>query len=447
VAQSSGSILRKLEVGFGCAALLLAGLMALFMDHALHASLEAEDAQVMADQARALAQQLAAGRVPLRAGERPQLEKAEWRVLDRSGRILAQSAGMASVPPLPAPDPDGEAREVPAPDGRIFTLLVRTWRGSDGEPGGRLFLAMDRSHEEILVARFRRTLALAVALATLAAVLVARLVAVWGLAPLRRIIREAGAIDDRHLETRLAGEHFPAELQELVATLNAALARLQAAFERTGRLGAELAHELRTPLQNLRSTLENQALGPGCPESQRALLGGLLEDCDHMAALIDQILFLARAEAGPAPLAREPLDLPELLEEVRAFFEAAAEEVSVNLQVMADPGSLLADRLLLTRALHNLVANALRHTPPGGTVTLGAETGQAGALIWVEDTGRGISPEWLPRLGRPFVRPPGQDRGLGLGLAIVARIAVMLGGSLELQSEPGRGTRATLNLT
>jgi two-component system heavy metal sensor histidine kinase CusS len=426
--------------------MLLAGAMALFIDPALHHSLAAEDAQVMECQARAMGQELASGHFAPESRARPQLEKAEWRVEDGAGRLLAESPAMAGFPPLPQPGPTEPAREVMAEDGRLFTLLDRSWRGPDGRPGGKLVLAMDRTHEDVLVARFRRTLALAVGLAAVAAALMARAVAAWGLAPLDRIIREAGTIDDRNLGTRLAAERFPEELQELVTTLNAALARLQAAFERTGQLGAELAHELRTPLQNLRSTLENRALGPDCPEPLRAVLGGLLEDCDRRAALSDQLLFLARAEAGPGLVVRQPVDLPSLLEDVRAFFEAAAEEAGVSLQIEAPPATVSADPLLLTRALHNLVANALQHTPRGGTIRLGAVLKAPGATLWVEDTGRGIPPEWLPRLGRPFSRPPGQTRGLGLGLAIVARIATMLGGAMELQSEPGQGTRVTLDL-
>ena len=165
-----------------------------------------------------------------------------------------------------------------------------------------------------------------------------------------------------------------------------------------------------------------------------------------MAALIDQILFLARAEAGPAPLRREGVEVAVLLEEVRAFFEAAAEEAGIVLGVEATPLRVSADPLLLTRALHNLVANALRHTPGEGRVTLGAAPGGRGFLLWVEDTGQGISPEWIPKLGRPFTRPPDEGRGLGLGLAIVARIAAMLGGAMNLHSELGRGTRVTLDL-
>lgn len=442
------SILRKLQVGFALAATLLAGLLAVFMDWALHRSLETEDALVMEGQARVMLQRLAAGPAGLETGGRPVLEKAEWRVLDREGRTLAQSASMAGVP-LPVPPPtDAPVREVEVPGGRLYSVLARSWPTGDGSPGGTLILAMDRSHEQALTAAFRRTLALAVGLAAVVAAFVARWVASWGLAPLARIVRETGSIDDRHLDRRLEAAQFPGELRDLVETLNGALARLQSAFERTDRLGAELAHELRTPLQNLRSTLENQALAPGSSEAQRAALGGLLEECDRMAALIDQILFLARADVESGRLDREAIDLRGLLEEVRGFFEASAEEAGVILQLAAVPGTLEGDRLLLTRALHNLVANALRHTPRGGTVTLGGGPDEAGTALWVEDTGSGIAPEWIPRLGQPFTRPPDPrpEGGLGLGLAIVARIAAMLGGTMDIQSRLGQGTRVTLRM-
>lgn len=446
--RPSGSILRKLQLAFALSATLLVGLLAVFMDRALHRSLEAEDALVMEGQARVMVQRLAAGEPGPEAGGRPVLEKAEWRLLDPEGRVLSQSPFMTGLPALAVPPPEAPPREVETPDGRVFSVLARPWQKVGGVPGGTLFLAMDRSHEQALTLHFRRTLALAVGLAALVAALVARWVAAWGLAPLARIVREAGTIDDRHLDRRLEVEQFPGELRDLVDTLNTALTRLQAAFERTDRLGAELAHELRTPLQNLRSTLENQALAPDSNEVQRGVLGGLLEECDRMAALIDQILFLARAEAGPGRLVRESIEVPGLLEEVRGFFDASAEEAGVALRVVAVKGTLSGDRLLLTRALHNLVANALRHTPRGGTVTLGFQPGVAGVELWVEDTGSGIPPEWVPRLGQPFIRPPEprSEGGLGLGLAIVARIAAMLGGAMDIRSQVGEGTRVALQI-
>ncbi len=442
----SGSILRKLQGGFALAAFLLAGLMALFMDRALHRSLEAEDAQVMAGQAQVLLRQLAAGQ-PLQDPEGgPRPEKASWRVLDATGQILSQSRDIADIPFLPVPDPGRGAQEVEAPGGGVYSVLARPW--SCGEARGILLLVLDRTHEEALIQGFRRTLLLSVVVAALVATLLARTVARWGLVPLGALIREADSISDRSLDRRLATANFPLELQELVATLNAALSRLQEAFERVGNLGAELAHELRTPLQNLRSALENRARRTTSPVAP-AELGALIEDCDRMAALIEQILFLARSEHDAPGLTRVRIPILDLLEEVRGFFEAAAEEAGVELRIEVAPGLMVvSDRLLLTRALHNLTSNALRHTPSGGRVVLGAQAESRGVSLFVEDDGPGIPEAWVPRLGTPFVRPPDarSAEGHGLGLAIVKRIAAMLGGEMVLASRVGHGTRVVLEL-
>lgn len=441
----SGSILRKLQLGFAFAAVLLAGLMALFMDQALHHSLETEDALVMEGQAQALLATLNGGRPPedLEAQARP--EKVSWQVLDPSGRVIAHSHDQAGRSHIAVPAVGSDIQEIQPASGGLYSVQARPWSGPADH--GILLLLMDRTHEETLVRGFRRTLFLGVIGAVVAAAVLARLIARWGLAPLAALIEEAGSISDRNLERRLHGEYFPLELQELVATLNAGLARLQEAFERMSRLGAELAHELRTPLQNLRSALENRARRTTTPVDP-AELGVLIEDCDRMAALIEQILFLAQAEQAPS-LKRVLIPIPDLLEETRGFFEAAAEEAGVDLRLQA--GSTLVvsgDRLLLTRALHNLVTNALRHTPAGGKVTLGAERCPEGLALFVEDDGTGIPEAWIARLGTPFVRPPDarNAEGHGLGLAIVKRIATMLGGDMIVESRLGQGTRVSLRM-
>ena len=450
MAPHSGSILRKLQAGFVLAAMLLAGLMALFMDRALHRSLEAEDAQVMAGHARSLQQQLAAGQ-PLQDGEvGPRPEKASWRVLALDGRILAQSQDIVGLPALPLTDPGGEALEVAGAGGAVYSVLVSPW--SRGSERGLLQLVMDRTHEEALVQGFRRTLLLAVVAAMVAAALLARAIARWGLAPLSAIIRETGAISDQNLGHRLASEHFPLELQELVGTLNATLSRLQEAFERLGSLGAELAHELRTPLQNLRSTLENRARQGVAAPLEAAELGLLVEDCDRMAALIEQILFLARSEHAPAELSQTRIPAEELLEEVRGFFEAAAEEADVGLRLQAEPGLWVrGDRLLLTRALHNLTANALRHTAQGGTISLSALGAPDGVRLKVTDNGSGIPPEDLPNIFDRFwhadsARPEDGYSGSGLGLAIARQLVQAHGGKISVESTVNLGTTFIIDL-
>ena len=443
----SGSILHKLQAGFALAVVVLAGLMALVMDRALHHSFEAEDAQVMEGQARVLLRQLAAGQALHDPEGSPRPEKASWRVLDAGGRILSQSQDIQSLPILPVAESVGMVQELEAADGGLYSVLVRPW--FHGTDHGQLQLVMDRTHEEALVHGFRRTLLLVVIAAVVLAALLARAIARWGLAPLGALVREAGSISDQNLDHRLAAANFPLELQELVGTLNAALSRLQEAFDRLGSLGAELAHELRTPLQNLRSTLENRILRGDANPIEPAELGVLIEDCDRMAALIEQILFLARSDHSPTGLRGPALPASDLLEEVRDFFEAAAEEAGVDLKVQAEPRTIVGgNRLLLTRALHNLTSNALRHAPRGGHVVLGAQERIDYVALFVEDDGPGIAEAWIPRLGAPFVRPPEarSAEGHGLGLAIVKRIAAMLGGEMIIESQSGQGTRVRIQL-
>ena len=441
----SGSILRKLQGGFAMAATILAMGMSLFMDHSLRQSLETEDAQVMASQAKALMEQLPQPGLAEVRGEAP-LEKAEWRLVDGAGNTVRESPGMGRLPHFDWPSP-GATRELESPRG-TFSLRSQAIQ-LPGGADGRLLMAMDRTHEEALIAGFRRTLALGVAVSAVFAALLGRWIAAWGLAPLRQIARQAADINDKNLAQRLNAAHFPLELQELVSTLNAALARLEDSFQRLEHLGAELAHELRTPLQNLRSTVENALLSSDPAPVTPAFLGGLLEDCDQLGALIEQILFLAKSGDGQNNVAMEPLSALELLEETRAFFEAAAEERNVTLQVVSEiEVSFQGNRLLLLRAFHNLVSNALKHTRETGCVQLGARAELERVCLWVQDDGNGIPSNWIARLGTPFLKgpSPASRDGLGLGLAIVRRVAHLHGGEMQIQSAVGQGTRVELHL-
>ncbi len=437
----SGSLLRRLQLSYAMATLLVVGLMAVFMDAALHRSLEAEDAVVMTAQADALVHRISNGLTPEGDRER-RPEKAEWRTLDSTGRILDQSAGMDTIPALPWPTTADAPIEVKSDRGAIYSILVRPM------PHGALQLVMDRTHEASLVAGFRRTLAIAIGLATLLAATLGRWVAKRGLRPLRLMTQEAGNIDPQRLDRRLYHEHFPEELNELVETLNGTLARLQEAFDRLSRMASELAHELRTPLQNVRAEVEALLLRPKDEATSREALGSVLEECDRLARLIEQMLFLARSENPAVAIQKKPLVVLELLQDVADFFEAQAEESSVTLRVEGAPGFMLTgDRALLERALHNLAANALRQAPPKTEVVLGCESAPTGIRFFVRDAGMGFSPEILARLGEPWTRgPKAKGPGFGLGLAIVKGIAQLHVGTLSAENLPQGGAEVSLRL-
>ncbi len=429
--SARGSLLSRLQWGFALGAFLMAGCMALFMDAALQRSLDAEDSLVMAAQAEELLRALPlAAEEPIRGGG-PRPERVEWRVL---------GPGAPKSPGFPDLDPAGvHAGALAEVEAGGFAFLV----SRHPRPGGDLLIAVDRTHEEALVAGFRRTLLLAVAVSAILAALIGRLVAARGLRPLHQLAEEAAAIRPGSLGHRLDASLYPMELGEVVQRLNGALGRLEEAFDRLSGLAGELAHELRTPIQSLR--VEAEALlrnGQGPPDA----LGSILEDCDRLAAQVEQMLFLARAEDPVAELKVEGIGLEGFLREIADFFEASAEEAGISLSVAAAPGlTLEADRSLLGRAFHNLVANALRHTPRGGSIVLQAREGTGSIHMSVRDSGAGIEADLLPRLGQRWVKGEG-SRGLGLGLAIVRSIVRLHGGEVQIGPAEGAGTEVWMEI-
>lgn len=180
-------------------------------------------------------------------------------------------------------------------------------------------------------------------------------------------------------------------------------------------------------------------------------LSGMIETLDHMGAVIEQMLFLARAEDPATQIERATLNVGALLRGAAAPFESIAEEsqVTIVIEILGNP-ELVGDPTLLRRALHNLLANAIRHSRPGGHVTLRASMETGNCILEVQDQGEGISSDILARLGQRFLRPdPSRDQqkgGAGLGLAIVQGIVRLHGGSFEIQSQEGIGSRTKITL-
>ena len=440
--MARSSLLRDLRLAFSLGTFLLSGLLALGMAYAMHHSLEVEDAAVLNSQGRAILVGLGKGGTP-QASRRGVLESAHWRLVAPDGRILEAGDQPLPVDRFPSSLRPGEPGEVEV-GGQLWSVMVLQ------VPEGSLQLAMDRSHEEALLARFHRLLLVGLLLAALGSALVGHLVARRGLRPLVRIAADTARIEARDLNRRLDGESFPEELAGLVEALNGALGRLHGVFVRLEHLAGDLAHELRTPLQNLRLELEGLVLRPPDPELQRERLGSVLEELDRLASMVEQMLFLARSSVPGTALHRESLPAGEVLRDAAAFFSAAAEEAGLSLEVEA-PGDLKvhADAQLLHRALQNLLANAVRHTPRGGRILLQASPKAGGTTLQVLDDGEGIPEELLPRLGERFARAElSRERGrggAGLGLAIVRGILELHGGTLQVESRPGKGTRIELD--
>jgi len=241
------------------------------------------------------------------------------------------------------------------------------------------------------------------------------------------------------------------ELAPLAGALNGALARLEKAFSRLSELNADLAHELRTPLHALRLEIEDLLGRPGLPEPVPERLGAVMESLDDLGATIEQMLTLSSLEDPSTELALESLNAGELLARALAPFESLAEEAGVGLIAEAEAGLVIqGDRLLLRRALHNLLANAIRHSPAGSHIHVRSRNEGGRAVLEVADQGEGMPEALVAQVGRRFLRRDasrtGRTGGSGLGLAIVRSIAELHRGSLEVLSQEGAGSTFRLLL-
>ena len=261
----------------------------------------------------------------------------------------------------------------------------------------------------------------------------------------RRTARPIGEVMDAAARvaegdyTARAKVQGPGDVRDLARAFNRMAERLQTNEEQRRNLLADVAHELRTPLSVIRGRVEGMADGlyePGGDDL--ALIGA---ETTVMARLLDDLQLLSNAEAGALRLHRERLEPGELVETAEAAHRAEAAErgVALRTEVAPDMRTLDVDRVRIGEVLANLVSNALRHTPAGGTVTVGAARDEAGMAFRVTDTGEGIPADELAHVFDRFTRSP-ESRGSGLGLAIAKSLVQTHGGTISAESEPGRGT-------
>jgi two-component system, OmpR family, heavy metal sensor histidine kinase CusS len=313
-------------------------------------------------------------------------------------------------------------------------------------------IAIDISQEEALLRRYRLWF-WAILLATsvlfpLAGYRIAR----HGIRPVEEIAATARRITSTNLRERIGAEGYPSELASLAGTFNEMLDRLEETFERISRFSADIAHDLRTPVNNIRGEAEVVLARARTADEYREALESSLEEAVRLSDLIGDLLFLARAEGPLKHVERQKVDVVQLLGTVREYYDATASNGGITLVTAAnaEPISAELDRSLMLRAVSNLVSNAIAHTPWGGKVTLAAAGDGEAVRIDVSDTGTGIPAEALPRVFDRFFRvDPSRSKasgGTGLGLAIVQSIMTLHGGTAEIASEIGRGTMVTLRI-
>ena len=346
--------------------------------------------------------------------------------------LLARNSEMESSRPIIWKSKDG----VPL---RGISETVKT--GIKGAKPAVVAVATDISHHEHFMSSFRFTLWTVVVLAALITGFLGWMAVRRGLAPLHAIKREAAAITANRLHSRLPTESVPVELMDLAETLNQMLARLEDSFRRLSDFSSDIAHELRTPVSNLLTQTQVMLSRTRTIDEYQDVLASNAEELERMAKMIGDMLFLAKADNDLVMPNLETVDLRAEAEGLASFYEAVAEENGVTLTVDGN-ATVSGDRLMLRRAIGNLLSNAFGHTPRGGyiRILIGMSDDRM-ATIQVENSGETISSEHLPRLFDRFYRAdPSRKRhadGVGLGLAITRSIIQAHGGFVSVQSADG----------
>lgn len=313
-------------------------------------------------------------------------------------------------------------------------------------------IAIDVSQQEEELSRYRRWFWIILLATGVIFPLVGYQIARQGIRPVEEMAATTRRITSSNMQERIHPEGYPFELASLAETFNKMLDRLEESFERVSRFSADIAHDLRTPVNNIRGEAEVALTRARTIEEYRDVLESVQEESVRLSDLIGNLLFLARAENPLTDLRRETVDVAQLLTSVCDYYEASASETGISLVNSECDGPLIAalDRSLMLRAVSNLVSNAVAHTPPGGSVSLSAKGEGNSIRIDVSDTGIGIPPEALPRVFDRFFRVD-QSRSqasgsTGLGLSIVQSIATLHGGSVSIHSCPEQGTQVTLRM-
>lgn len=285
---------------------------------------------------------------------------------------------------------------------------------------------------------FRGYLRIITVAACLIAILATWLAVHQGHAPIRRISREIRKIRSDQLHIRLEPQAMPAELVELATSFNGMLERLENVFRRLSDFSGDIAHELRTPITNLKTQTEVALSQSRGIEQYREILYSSLEEYERMAKMLSDMLFLAQADNNLLKPELVKIDLEAEMRTLFDYFGAWAEEREVGLEIVGGQVCIMGDRLMIRRALSNLLSNAIRYTPRGGLVTAVFGSESANVRVCIQNPGPAIPSEHLPHVFERFYRPDASRQrsgeGAGLGLAIVKSIVEAHGGKIIARS-------------
>lgn len=452
------SIATRLTVLYTVSMLAILASVIGFLLHTMVADLEFEDYDFLMERITSI-QELVA-RYPgeiehLREHLLPQSPEQYVRYLvriqDAAGTTLLESPVMRAIPATAFPPPSSSnqqpeaARKFRTADERFY-LLHAAWATGAGDRNFRLVqVALDVTEEEALMDSYRLKMGIALLVGLCLAGGLGFIISRRELRPLRDMATQVGTITASDLHQRVGSRRWPQEFAPLTTALDTMLMQLETSFARLTEFSANLAHELRTPINNLRVEAEVVLSRARNADEYRQTIESSTEEYERLSRMIGDILFLARPEQGIAPQA---LDARVELERLAEYYRTLADDRGIDLTIDGN-GTVSADPRLFQRAVGNLLANALQYTPTGGQVSISLQAGATGETsIVIQDNGQGIPADEIPLVFDRFYRSAQARQlhrdGSGLGLAIVRSIMELHGGSVSMTSQQGLGTTITL---
>lgn len=378
------------------------------------------------------------------------------RISNEQGELLIQSPVLHSLPsdlnfPRLTSDEQQLVINKVTLKNKASYLLGSTWatHNSNGHQYRFLIQAMlELAEDDLLLSEYQNTFIGVLLLGVIASAVTGFWVTRRGLKPLRNITEVIQKINAQQLNEQVSADQWPREIALLAQAFNQMLERLDRSFGQLSQFSADLAHELRTPINNLMGQSEVMLSRQRNSDEYRQTLESNLEEFGRLAKMIDELLFLAKAEDPKTIINRQHLNLEDEFQTLNDFYQNLASEYQVTLTFHANQITLNADPRLLRRALSNLISNAFRYVTTNGIIIVSALQQKDTVVLEIRDNGAGIREENLPHLFDRFFRGDKsrhrESEGSGLGLAIVKSIMTQHGGQIKVNSQLTQGSQFKL---
>lgn len=457
------SIAYRLTVIYALSAFSILVLIVSFLYYALIKSIEDEDKYFLVNKIQNLRTLLQDEPDDIEALVKAISEESEQQFIKYYARILNESSAIVAEtfnekvylhpkdfpPPADADTVPFKIRKKRLHEGRMYLMIAA--RAEEKGPAGRKYqiqTALDISREAGIIKRYRIMAYVALIVGILVSAAVGAIIARRAMRPLFKITRVVQRIRATKLSQRVNPSQWPSELTVLAISFDEMLDRLEDSFSRLSQFSSDLAHELRTPINNLIGEAEVTLARPRTIEEYKDHVESSLEEFNKLAHIIENLLFLAKAESTDIKIERSTFDPVKEIETVLEYGDAFIEERKIKV-TCSGMANLTADPVLFRRIINNIMSNALHYTPQEGKVDIAVnELPDHTVTVTISDTGIGIASEDLLKIFDRFYRGSNAKsfdaQGTGLGLAIVKSIMGMHNGKVDIESNLFHGTTVTL---